>query len=120
MKEFIEKLIARFEEISIPIYDSDMKIENKVVCTDVAKNIINQLAKEHKGGWIPCNEKQPSKDGYYLITTSDGEIDVREYDYGNGWGWDGFERIIAWQPIQPYKAEEAQWKRAMLNTFLKR
>ena len=39
MKEFIEKQIERLEELSIPIYDSDGEIENKVVFTDIAKNI---------------------------------------------------------------------------------
>lgn len=60
----------------------------------------------HNNGWIPCGKEQPSKDGYYLILTSYGEIDVREYDYGNGWGWDGFERITHWKPLpQPPKGE---------------
>ena len=56
--------------------------------------------------WIPVSERLPEKDCYCLITTSDGEIDVREYGYSKGWGWDGFGRIIAWQPLpEPYKEE---------------
>lgn len=56
--------------------------------------------------WIPCSERLPSEDCYCLITTSDSEIDVREYNYSKGWRWDGFERVIAWQPLPlAYKGE---------------
>lgn len=51
--------------------------------------------------WIPVSERLPNKDGYFLITTSDNEIDIREYLYSKGWGWDGFERVIAWMPLPP-------------------
>ena len=49
--------------------------------------------------WIPVSERLPNKDGYFLITTSDNEIDIREYLYSKGWGWDGFERVVAWMPL---------------------
>ena len=58
--------------------------------------------------WIPVEERLPDPDDCYcLVTTSDGEIDVRGYDYSKGWGWDGFERIIAWMPLpKPYRPED--------------
>ena len=59
-----------------------------------------------RGEWIPVSERLPEKDGYFLITTSDNEIDIREYLYSKGWGWDGFERVIAWQPLpEPYRKD---------------
>lgn len=91
MKEFIEKLIARLEEVSIPIFDEDTEMESKVIFTDISKNIANQLAEEYKqctlcylqspceyqnedaklqdelladkNGWIPCSERLPEIDG---------------------------------------------------------
>ena len=48
MKEFIEKLIGRLEEVSIPIFDKDTEMESKVIFTDIAKNIVNQLAEEYE------------------------------------------------------------------------
>lgn len=71
-----------------------------------ACRIIKNQPSIQNNKWIPCSERLPEKDDYYLITTSDGEIDVRKYDYGTRWGWNGFERIIAWQPLpEPYKKE---------------
>jgi hypothetical protein len=66
-----------------------------------------RLKRKNNNGWIPVEERLPRNDCYCLITTSDGEIDVREYGYSKGWGWDGFERIIAWQPLpEPYQKGE--------------
>lgn len=65
MKEFIEKLIARLEEISVS-RDNDGVINgcNMGICEDddclkclkkKVISIVNQLAEEYKGGWIPCS-----------------------------------------------------------------
>lgn len=69
-----------------------------------AKQIVQEVSEEYKGGWIPCNDRLPKNDCYCLVTTSDMEIGIREYGYSKGFGWDGFERIIAWQPLpEPYQ-----------------
>ena len=47
MKEFVEKLIGRLEEVSIPIYDEDVKAEGEVIYTDIAINTINELTEEY-------------------------------------------------------------------------
>lgn len=59
---------------------------------------------DDNNGWILCSDRLPKNDCYCLVTTSDMEIGIREYGYSKGFGWDGFERIIAWQPLpQPYQ-----------------
>ena len=33
-----------------------------------AKQIVNEVAEEYNGDWIPCNERLPEKNGMYLCT----------------------------------------------------
>ena len=123
MKEFIEKLIGRLEEQKEKYKEirnnthciitetsecdscrADHYLKARLKCIDRTIEIVNQLAEEYNNGWIPCSERLPKKDGYYLITTSDGEYDIREYGCSKGFGWDGFERVITWQPLpEPYQ-----------------
>lgn len=54
--------------------------------------------------WIPCSERLPEKDGYYLTTTMYYQV---YRDYWNGDNWDRTEMIIAWMPLpEPYKGEQ--------------
>ena len=109
MKEFIEKLINRLEEekkyCSYHPHTRDEAI-NKAI------EIVNELAEEYKGSWIPCVEKLPdigvtvlaygkrydqhdNKISYYYIFTHINE---------KGWWFDDFglcDEIIAWQPLPP-------------------
>lgn len=127
MKEFIEKLIGRLEELSIPIYDSDGEIKNKVVFTDIAKNIVNELAEEYKllenieqlnNGWIPCSRELPPQPKenplfeykpleLYLVSLSSTDYPWRAFWNGK-YFTDGFSKVepIAWMPLPaPYKEE---------------
>jgi len=117
MNEFIEKLIARLEEYQL---ENAFEVNNGFI--GVCKDIVNQLAEEHKGGWIPCSERLPEKQQQdYLICDDKGNVYSSAY-YHNAWLVNvGTDEVVAWQPLpEPYKAEEAQWKQAMMNTFLAR
>lgn len=110
MKEFIEKLIARLEEVSIPIFDEDTEMESKVIFTDIAKNIVNQLAEEYKGGWIPCSSGNFST-SEVLVCKEDGTIDFDVFDFMNeDWKFNSNHhknKVLAWQPLpEPYKKGE--------------
>lgn len=118
MKEFIDKLIGRLEEarqecqkLQKTTADAYGYMKQKQGI-DVAKEIVNELAEEYKGGWIPCSEKLPdtgvtvlaygkrydqhdNKISYYYIFTHINE---------KGWWFDDFglcDEIIAWQPLPP-------------------
>lgn len=115
MKEFIEKLIGRLEEESYlvkPRGRSTTDYGDTVVDIGDAIDIVNQLAEEYKGGWIPCSERLPEIDGNtsdtVLVCTVDG------YRHMAFWCDDGKWRycesgeikepiewveIIAWQPL---------------------
>lgn len=110
MKEFIDKLIERLEEERKIAYNTYMNYEMKVDLgrafgAERAIDIVNQLAEEYKGGWIPCSERLPQvetevyivakrkyRDGgvRYITTTAmyeDGT--VREND--SCWRWEDIE-----------------------------
>ena len=71
MNEFIEKLIGRLEEVSIPIFDEDTEMESIVIFTDIAKNIVNELAEEYENDF--CEWKV---DGVYLMCQHKTELFV--------------------------------------------
>lgn len=57
----------------------------------------------YNGGWIPCSERLPEKNGEYLITGRQGAVNKRRYHDGH---WYGNWSVLAWMPLpQPYKAE---------------
>ena len=64
MKEFIDKLISRLEEEE---NDAKCMWDNDEFYTGVANafgsaiSIVNELAGEYKGGWIPCSERLPKE-----------------------------------------------------------
>ena len=51
--------------------------------------------------WIPCSERLPDKNGYYLTTTCYRQV------YCDFWNEDHFDRteaVIAWMPLpEPYE-----------------
>jgi len=132
MKEFIDKLIERLEKKSFRYFNEGYGSDSVIKETD-AISIVNQLAEEHKGGWIPCSERLPETNESVLCwaksTARGGDVCFVGSCHNGFWflqssadthSFPGQYVIVAWQSIQPYKAEEPQWKQAMMNTFLAR
>ena len=115
MKEFIDKLIERLEEAKAKAKPWDFG----GVC--LAISIVNQLAEEYKGGWIPCSERLPEEAGDYLVTQYAEKsifdycdayrVSIIFFDDKNGW-WDDIDNscgwnIIAWKALPaPYTEVE--------------
>ena len=116
MKKFIEKLIGRLEEEHKKYSDEDRgyiqsEIENMV-------DIVNELAEEHKGGWIPCSERLPEDCSDVICTTHLKGYAVmnvvvlwynaklRKWMNCDDEVVDDNLEVIAWQPLpEPYKEE---------------
>ena len=118
MKEFIEKLIGRLEELKsnkgFGGTIQQMYADDKI---DKAIEIVNQLAEEYNNGWIPCSERLPKcengcetkalmfqmketgsiKCGYYGEGGFYRDKYFRTYT-NNTDGYDARD-VIAWQPL---------------------
>jgi hypothetical protein len=121
MKEFIDKLIERLEEEK-KYCSYNPQIRDEAINKSIS--IVNQLAEEYKGGWIPCSERLPETDDYVLCWyeyrimqgTCEGEM---KQTYGIGYylkpfkNWGGEVsygrdcKVIAWMPLSaPYTEGE--------------
>lgn len=123
MKEFIEKLISKLEEI----YNRNDKAKKKAyeeqdwehfdlfmhrnegVYTSIST--VYQLAEEYNNSWIPCNERLPDVATCYLVTEEviinsklQYVVDIRLFGTENEWMCPSNSKIIAWQPLPvPFK-----------------
>lgn len=56
--------------------------------------------------WIPCSERVPDEDGYYLVTNSKWGAPWREITLWMTDGWSSDNKPIAWMPLpEPWKGE---------------
>lgn len=136
MNEFIEKTIDKAEEkikvtsLEIIVTGTKDKLYFEIKYKEVGKDdytigyssydlnnvfdwkedcfeIVNELAEEYNGGWIPTSEREPDEEGYYLITHAGN---VSESFYRLGCWFDSVEHyyvfgnVTAWQPLpKPYQ-----------------
>ena len=62
-----------------------------------------------KGEWIPCSERLPKRQGYYICTCKDGSKYKRTtvVKWSNGWqltGTRSYWIVLAWMPLpKPYE-----------------
>ena len=148
MNEAFEKILERLEEklkkseeryhrylddsnLSCMFDRSDIE-EKRVDTIKEMIEIVQEVAEEYNGGWIPCSERLPEESGYYLVTYhdwSDGNF-LPKYDdtyvrrlhyqiseHFVGWNYpknvddraenDCHKEVIAWQPLpEPFKERD--------------
>ena len=127
MKEFVNKLIGRLEEeidiIKDEVYrDYEERIIEECAIENVI-DIINELAEKYintstdtstdtSSGWIPCSERLPEEDGYYLTTIRFYHLHNLvamgcNFEDGKWLYMDGDDEVLAWQPLPaPFKKGE--------------
>ncbi len=124
MKEFVEKLISRLEELKnetesemnllldreylLPCSMNQIDMEEYRVSTfEDAISIVKQLAAEYNNGWIPCSERLPDDFmSMEYLTTVKGRFysEINYYCVVNH-KWYSNERttkevnVLAWQPL---------------------
>lgn len=121
MKEFIEKLIGRLEEVAIETLginkgqfamdEGEYSSYCSLTLYDV-KEQANQLAEEYKNGWIPCSERLPSREeveewATFLVTIRvHGKYEIMDFClFGTDGKWHVSEgkEVIAWKRQMPYQ-----------------
>lgn len=92
------------------------------MCTDVAKRMQELLEKEPQSNkWIPCNERLPEEDGWYLTTVIYGSVKRTGMCRFENGVWvhcgSGFDDI-AWMPLpEPYETKLEPWEEAVMKHF---
>ena len=136
MNRAFEKILEKLEELQNNLLsqtegDADLQVGviNGVM---YSRKIVQEVAEEYNGGWIPCSERLPEESGYYLVTYhnwSDGNF-LPKYDdtyvrrlhyqiseHFVGWNYpknvddraenDCHKEVIAWQPLpEPFKERD--------------
>lgn len=120
MKEFIEKLIGRLEEINYndiqmvvsevlkkygfpkeSVVQDEIWDELDGLCTSKpAIEIVNQLAEEYNNGWIPCEFELPTERKSYLVSHGQHtSVYIEEWNgmYFTERNYAG--QPLAWQPL---------------------
>ena len=105
MNKAFENIIERIDK-EIPVY------------TGKAKQIVQEVAEEYHGGWIPCSERLTEIGQEVIVATKNGSVYSNiYYDYIDNnakepcfhrWDdemWNCFMLdVIAWQPLpEPFK-----------------
>lgn len=122
MKEFIDKLIGRLEEesdyepIDYDYCDMSCSGEEHFISTHKAISIVNQLAEEYNGGWIPVLDKLPDSGVSVIVSYKDRFLAQADgtcegwYDATNMiWHLTDYEysdnvEVIAWrEQLAPYQ-----------------
>lgn len=80
----------------------------KANCYGEVMRFVNQVASEYGGGWIPCSERLPEKNGWYLVTNNLGVVQ-QQYWCASHWGKLRDDAVVAWCELpEPYKAESEE------------
>ena len=125
INEIAEQMKAELEEEkSKGYYDSNSVIGEKN-CWNKAIEIVNELAEEYKGGWIPCSSGEMPKCGEFdvkkvWVTMHRKEVDfyftqrLKWNNYYKRWEWLNGKKlaeeweVVAWMYVEvpkPYKEE---------------
>lgn len=85
----------------------NVREENEKEINGYIDMAIDALKKQPKiGGWIPCSERLPEEDGFYLVTLTEKITDINDIrvtkvffsEKSNSFTGYG-KTVIAWQPL---------------------
>lgn len=111
----LEKILEEIEHLEKIQFSSYTK--PLITIEDVEKII----RKHMNDGWIPVDEWMPEESGYYRVTVRNTELEdimeetawfahVDDYDMDES-EWRElyeFEKVIAWQELDPYRPEKGE------------
>ena len=114
MNKAFEKILEKIENLKFPFPDKCPSYDkNTNELLDMAKQIVQEVAEEYNGGWIPCNEKLPENDSICIVTveypSNKTMVDYGWFDRKSVCWFVGMQEfrtsnILAWQPLpEPYK-----------------
>lgn len=115
MNKAFEKILERLEKERIILLENNL---HQAIALNFAKGIVQEVAEEYNGGWIPCSERLPeeNKDGWthLILSIKTGEV-IFGFWHNEEMGFckhfrDGVCRVcgvIAWMPLpEPFKERD--------------
>ena len=102
----INRILERLEELKEQAVNKwDFGISH-----DTYSQVIEIVKEEFlNGGWIPCSERLPEEDGYYLVTMKlwTGSYVITHAFSGGEWHLAPEDcPVLAWQPLpEPWKGD---------------
>ena len=105
ISELIEKLIDNADLYTKELHDLMYEAANTI-------EMLSEKAREPKQEWIPCSERLPARQGYYICTCKDGSrvLKTTTIKWSNGWQLSGtraYWKVIAWMPLpEPMKGAD--------------
>ena len=95
------------------IFDRSAIEEKRVHTIKEMLEIVQEVAEEYKGGWIPCSERLPEDDSICIVTVeypnNETVVDYGWFDRKSVCWFVGMQEfrtsnILAWQPLpEPFK-----------------
>ena len=111
MNKAFEKILERLSNIHRVVKTDEDAEWNRAIYKST--EIVNEVAEEYNGGWIPCSERLPEDDSICMVTVeypnNETVVDYGWFDRKNVCWFVGMQEfrtsnIIAWQPLpEPYK-----------------
>lgn len=100
------RLLARIDEERKHLLDIKMDGAEHIIVHHARRIIEDMPPVTPKARWIPCSERLPEQEGWYLISLGDKTYGGADVDmYCKGWVKYG-THVLAWMPLpQAYKAE---------------
>ena len=96
--------------------EEDIKYSAKAEMCEELKEIVQEVAEEYNGGWIPCSKKLPEDDSVCIVTVeypnNKTMVDYGWFDRKSVCWFVGMQEfrtsnILAWQPLpEPFKERD--------------
>ena len=122
MNKAFEKIVEKLEELQNNLLsqtEGDVSVQVGIINGVMySKKIVQEVAEEYNGDWIPCSERLPEAGKRYLVSAIWKDKDFEKsavYDavYGSDGLWHSYNyepvsyKVIAWQPLpEPYKERD--------------
>ncbi len=117
MNKAFEKILERLIIIRDKYSKDTTYGKNHISAYNKALKIVQEVAEEYNGGWIPCSERLPDKNGMYLCTQNSYDLATNKniirvstelVEFYNG-KWRRAKNLVIthWKPLpEPFKERE--------------
>ena len=120
MNKAFEKILEKLEELQNNLLsqtEGDAVLQVGVINGVMySRKIVQEVAEEYNGGWIPCSERLPEDDSICIVTVeypnNKTMVDYGWFDRKNVCWFVGMQEfrtsnILAWQPLpEPFKERD--------------